>query len=136
MSLINWKKDEELFPSFSSIIEDFWGKDYVKKMETSTTMPAVNVSETEEAFEVEVAAPGFKKEEFSIKLDNNLLTISSEHKEEMESEERKITRKEVNYTKFTRSFTLPDNVDRDNIDATYTDGLLKLKLLKKELTKK
>lgn len=136
MSLINWKKDEELFPSFSSIIEDFWGKDYVKKMETSTTMPAVNVSETEEAFEVEVAAPGFKKEEFSIKLDNNLLTISSEHKEEMESEERKITRKEFNYTKFTRSFTLPDNVDRDNIDATYTDGLLKLKLLKKELTKK
>lgn len=136
MSLINWKKDEELFPSFSSIIEDFWGKDYVKKMETSTTMPAVNVSETEEAFEVEVAAPGFKKEEFSIKLYNNLLTISSEHKEEMESEERKITRKEFNYTKFTRSFTLPDNVDRDNIDATYTDGLLKLKLLKKELTKK
>lgn len=136
MSLINWKKDEELFPSFSSIIEDFWGKDYVKKMETSTTMPAVNVSETEEEFEVEVAAPGFKKEEFSIKLDNNLLTISSEHKEEMESEERKITRKEFNYTKFTRSFTLPDNVDRDNIDATYTDGLLKLKLLKKELTKK
>ena len=136
MSLINWKKDEELFPYFSSIIEDFWGKDYVKKMETSTTMPAVNVSETEEEFEVEVAAPGFKKEEFSIKLDNNLLTISSEHKEEMESEERKITRKEFNYTKFTRSFTLPDNVDRDNIDATYTDGLLKLKLLKKELTKK
>jgi HSP20 family protein len=131
MSLINWKKEEDLFPSFSSLIDDFWGRDYVKKMEAGTTIPAVNVLEDDNEFDVEVAAPGFKKEEFKIQVENNQLTISSEHKEEKEEKGKKVTRKEFNYNTFTRTFTLPDNINQDAIDAEYADGMLKVILPKK-----
>lgn len=131
MSLINWKKEEDLFPSFSSLIYDFWGRDYVKKMEAGTTLPAVNVLEDDNEFDVEVAAPGFKKEEFKIQVENNQLTISSEHKKEKEEKGKKVTRKEFNYNTFTRTFTLPDNINQDAIDAEYADGMLKVILPKK-----
>ena len=132
MSIINWKKEEDLFPNFSSLMEDFWGKDYMKKIETGTSIPAVNVTETEAAYEVEMAAPGFKKEEFKIHLEHNLLTISSEHKEEKEEKDKKkVTRREFNYATFSRTFNVPKDVETDKIDARYTDGLLHLVLPKK-----
>lgn len=103
---------------------------------TSTTLPSVNIKETAETYEVEVAAPGMEKSDFNITLDGNLLTISSvkEHKEI--SEQENFTRREFSYQSFQRSFELPKNVvDEEQITARYENGLLALKIPKKEEAK-
>ncbi|MBL0741050.1 Hsp20/alpha crystallin family protein [Chryseolinea sp. Jin1] len=97
-------------------------------------MPAVNVRETDKSFDVEVAAPGLSKKDFKITSENGLLTISSEKKEEKEEKENDYTRKEFNYSTFSRTFTLPENINEDDIKATYEDGILKLKLSKKMIS--
>jgi HSP20 family protein len=71
---------------------------------------------------VSLAAPGMKKEDFKIDVDGNMLTISSEKEETKEEKEKKFTRKEYNYSSFSRSFTLPDEVNKEKIDAKYEDG--------------
>ncbi len=104
--------------------------------ETETTLPSVNIKENTENFEVEVAAPGFDKSDFDIKLDNNLLTISSEKRVENEVKEgEKITRQEFSYQSFTRSFTLPEIVEGDKITAKYENGILLINIPKKEEAK-
>ena len=95
-------------------------------------MPAVNISEHEKDFVVEVAAPGMKKDDFNLNLERNVLTISSERKSEEKQEEKHFTRREFSYTSFQRSFTLPESVDQDKIDASYKDGVLVVTLHKKE----
>jgi HSP20 family protein len=104
---------------------------------TDTTLPAVNVKESDEAFEIEVAAPGMNKDDFKVNLENNVLTISSEKKEEKKHEEKgRYTRREFSYQSFQRSFTIPENlVEGDKITAKYFDGLLCIKLPKKEEVK-
>ena len=98
---------------------------------TETTVPAVNVKETDNEFELEVAAPGMKKDDFDINLENDLLTVSSERKEEKEEENADFTRREFSYQSFQRTFTLPENmVDSDKIDAKYHDGILRVRLPK------
>jgi HSP20 family protein len=105
---------------------------------TNTTLPAVNIKETEDHFSVEVAAPGMKKEDFSIELDNNLLTISSEKTDEREQKDgERYTKREFSYQSFQRSFTLPQNmVMEEKIEAKYKDGVLHLTIPKKEEAKK
>ncbi len=111
-----------------------WGRDNFS--ETDTTLPSVNIKETTDAFEVEVAAPGFDKSDFNIELDNNLLTISSEKKVENEVKEgEKITRQEFSYQSFKRSFTLPEIVEGDKITAKYENGILSLTIPKKDEAK-
>lgn len=136
MSLTKWKKDEEMFPSFTSFFDDFWGKDLYSGVAKGTTVPAVNINEEEDNFLVEVAAPGLKKEDFNVNLENNVLTISAEHKEEKEEKKKKSTLREFNFTSFRRSFTVPDSVKADDIHAVYKDGVLHLTLPKKEESKK
>ena len=104
---------------------------------TGTTLPAVNVKETPESFVVEMAAPGMKKENFKVELHNNLLTISSEQKNEHEEKENdKYTRKEFSYQSFQRSFQLSrEAVDADNIQAKYENGVLHLVIPKREEVK-
>mgnify|MGYP001095616126 CR=1 FL=1 len=100
---------------------------------TRTTIPEVNVKESDNAFEIEMAVPGMKKDDFNIKLENNMLTISSEKKEEKKEGEGQYARREFSYQSFQRSFSLPENlVDSDKIDATYHDGILQLMLPKRE----
>jgi len=101
---------------------------------TDTTLPAVNVKENDEAFEIEVAAPGMTKSDFRVSLENNLLTISSEKKEEKKEEEKgRFTRREFSYQSFQRSFTVPENlVEGDKISAKYCEGILCITLPKKE----
>lgn len=89
-------------------------------------MPAVNVKDNEKNYEIEVAAPGMKKEDFSITVDNRILTISAEVKEEKEVKEDKYSRREFVSGSFSRSFTLPENVDENNIQANYENGILKV----------
>lgn len=100
------------------------------------TMPAVNIVENKEDYMVSLAVPGMKKEDFNIDVDGNMLTISSEKEESKEEKEDKYTRKEYNYSSFSRSFTLPDEVNKEKIEAKYEDGVLKLMLPKKEEAKK
>jgi len=100
------------------------------------TIPAVNISENKERFDVTIAAPGMKKDDFNIDVDGNTLTISAETREEKEEKENRYTRKEYSYSSFSRSFSLPDGVNKDKIDASYDNGILKLSLPKTEEAKK
>jgi HSP20 family protein len=97
------------------------------------SMPAVNVKETEKNFEIEVAAPGLSRKDFNVSVDNRILTISSEKKEEKETKEKDYTRQEFSYSSFSRSFALPENVKEEDVNAKYEDGLLKLTVAKKAL---
>ncbi len=95
------------------------------------TVPAVNVTETNGNYQVMLAAPGLKKDDFRIDVDGNLVTISAETTSEKEEQDKQFTRKEYNYSSFSRTFTLPENIDRDKIEAVYENGELKLMLPKK-----
>ena len=99
-------------------------------------VPSVNITENGNHYNVSLAAPGLKKDDFKIDIDGNMLTISSEKEEKKEEKDEKYTRKEYNYSSFSRSFTLPEDVKQDGIDAKYEDGILTLKLPRKEDAKK
>jgi HSP20 family protein len=95
----------------------------------------VNIRETDAAYELQVVAPGLKKEEFKISVEKNVLTVSFEHKEENnEQKEGKVLRSEYSFRSFKRSFTLNDKIESGNINAKYTDGVLEVTLPKKENT--
>jgi HSP20 family protein len=98
-------------------------------------IPAVNITEQKNDYLVSLAVPGMKKEDFKIDIDGNMLTISSAKEETKEEKEKRFTRKEYNYSSFSRSFTLPDEVNREKIDAKYEDGVLKITLPRKEEVK-
>ena len=142
MSLV--KRNKNLLPSFSRIWDDDdffnrsltnWGLSNFS--DAGSTLPAVNIRETEDSYEVEMAAPGMNKEDFKIELDNNLLTISSEKTEEHEDNgKEKYSRKEFSYQSFQRSFNLPKEVvDEEKIEAHYKNGVLHLTIPKKEQAK-
>jgi HSP20 family protein len=114
-------------------LSDFFDKDrfFDSDWMKNQTVPSVNVTESEKNFELEMAAPGLTKKDFKITAEKGMLTISSEKKEEKEEREKDCTRKEFNYTSFSRSFTLPENTNEDDIRATYENGILKLAIAKK-----
>ena len=98
----------------------------------SLTQPSVNISESKNGYDLSVAAPGLHKKDFKINVDGNVLTISAERAENKEEKDEKYTRQEYNYSSFSRSFTLPEGVEEDKIEATYDGGVLKLALPKNE----
>lgn len=103
---------------------------------TNTTLPAVNIKEDKDGFEVEMSAPGFEKSDFKIELNNNVLTISSEKKIENETkEDQQFLLREFSYQSFHRSFTLPEIVETDKITAQYQNGILSIYIPKKEEAK-
>jgi HSP20 family protein len=104
---------------------DFFGRDFIE------TIPSVNISENEGHYTVELAAPGLKKEDFKINIEDEMITISSERETESKTEKKDYSRREYNYNSFYRSFGLPEGVDQEKIKATYTDGVLKIELPKK-----
>jgi len=126
-------------PSFPSLIDRFFDGDLMDWTRTNfaaanSTLPAVNVKETDDEYQIEVAAPGLKKEDFKLSYDNGQLTISSEKKEEKDG--AKVTRREFSYQSFQRSFSVPENaVVSENITARYKDGLLHIILPKREEVK-
>lgn len=102
----------------------------------STSTPAVNIVEDKESFRIEVAAPGMKKEDFKINLNNNHLTISAQQPENKVNENgEKYARREFSYRSFQRTFTLPQSVEGEKVEATYTDGILHVALPKREEAK-
>jgi len=115
---------------FDSILNDsFLGDKLVARI------PAVNISETENEFQVELAVPGLKKEDLKISLDKNALTVSAEKKTENVDEGKKFSKREYSYNSFSRSFTLPESADHSKIEADYADGILTLTIIKKEEAK-
>ena len=100
------------------------------------TVPAVNILENKNEYNVSLAVPGMKKEDFNIDVEGNMLTISCEKEETTEQNNERYNRKEYNYSSFSRSFTLPEEVNREKIEAKYEDGVLKVMLPKKEEAKK
>ena len=95
-------------------------------------VPCVNITEQKDEYKVSLAAPGLKKDDFHIDVDGNMLTISCEKEENKEEKDNKFTRKEYNYSSFSRSFTLPDEINKEKIDAKYEDGVLRISLPRKE----
>lgn len=136
MSQFRWNQ----FPAMTNLFDDFFTKDLLNwgldnNSSTNTTIPAVNIKETADSFEVEMAAPGMQKENFSVELDGNNLTIRSDWQNQ-EREDERYTRREFSYQSFQRTFTLPKNVvDVDQINAKYENGLLQLRIPKREEAK-
>ena len=135
-------KNENFTPTmFSDIFNDakFFGRNWLER-EFGQSLPAVNIHETNHEFSLEFAAPGFRKEDFKVNVDNGVLSIKAEKQEEKNEENKRYTRKEFFYNSFSRSFTLPENANADKIDAKYTNGILQLSVPKlgetKDLPKK
>lgn len=128
MSIV--KRNNLVFPS---LMNEIFKPDWFGGMENmNSSVPAVNIKENEKDFELELAVPGRKKEDFNIEVDNNVLTISSEMKSENEVKEENYTRREFGFTSFKRAFTLPETIDEDKIKADYVDGLLRFTLPKRK----
>lgn len=129
------KRDDNYFPSF---FDRFWNNDLMdwnltNFSGTNTSLPAVNVKESTDDYCIEVAAPGMKKDDFKVSLHNNVLTVSSEKKDEKEEKNENYTRKEFSYQSFQRSFTVSEtSVESEKIEANYKDGILTIKLPKRE----
>lgn len=137
------KNNTSLFPAFPSLFDDFFTRDLFDWSNSNwrafgATLPAVNVKETNEDFQIEVAAPGMTRDDFKVELDNNVLMISSQKEESQEEKDEKgnYTRREFSYQAFQRSFALPENkVHGDKIAARYVDGILRITVPKREEAK-
>jgi HSP20 family protein len=139
MTLI--KKSSNLFPTVPTFFDDFFVKDLLGWSSTANKpyasyLPPVNIREDEHGFHVEVAVPGFKKENFKIELENDVLSISTEVENKTGEVVENYTRREYTLSSFKRTFSLPENlVDAEKVEAKYTDGILAIMLPKKEEAK-
>ena len=136
------KRNGSLLNPLPVLFDDFFNRDSfnwgnTNFSDTDTTIPAVNIKETAENYEVEVAAPGMTKKDFKVELDGNSLTIRSEKSNQNEEkEDERYSRKEFSYQSFQRTFNLQKGVvDIDKIQAKYENGLLHLLIPKKEEAK-
>jgi len=129
------RKFNNQMPSFHNFFEDLFGKDFylTSAGEGNHTVPSINVKENDNEYIIEVAAPGLEKENFNIEVENNVLTISYDQKEEKEENNKGFIRREFHYNSFRRSFSVPKNeVDDSKIEANYNDGILNIYLKKRE----
>jgi len=116
-------------PLFSNLFDDDF---FTAVANRPSLMPAVNIKESEKNYVLELAVPGMEKKDLKIDINEDVLTISSETKNESEDENDGYKRKEFSYSSFVRSFYIPENVNRDKIDASYKDGILNVELPKME----
>lgn len=143
LSLIKSPGNERnsIFPEFPSFFDDVFTRDLFgmpsRRLLNTNTIPSVNVKETDEAFELDMAAPGMDKKDFKIELQENRIIISAkrENYKEEKNDKKQFSRKEFNYESFTRSFNLPEDlVNTQAITANYKDGILNIYIPKKERT--
>ena len=133
--MYNYRKAYGMMPkSVGGILEDM-NRFFYDDNWSNTTAP-VNIKETDNAYELHVIAPGLKKEDFRINMEDNILKISFEQKEENQEQDGKWLRSEYKHRSFKRSFTVNDTVNIDGISARYNDGILNIVLPKKETTEK
>ena len=116
---------------FPSLINEFFNDDFgMNFLNRSHSVPSVNSLENNDSFEIDLAVPGMKKEDFTIELNDKVLVISSETSNTMENDKMRLN--EFNFSSFQRSFRVPDSVDLDKIKASYKNGILKIKLSKRK----
>ena len=127
MNLI--RKQRTFFPS---LIDDYFNQEWDFNIPASSNLPAVNIKELDNLFEIDLAAPGKKKSDFEIEVEDGILSISSSIEEKEITDKEKFTRREFRYNSFKRTFTIPDSVDPTNVEAQYSDGVLKVCLLKRK----
>jgi HSP20 family protein len=132
------KRGETLPSVFNDFFKpwDRWFDTNGGSLNQMLTIPAVNILEKQDHYEISLAVPGMKKDDFSIDVEGNMLTISAETEQQKQEKDDRHTRREFNYTSFSRTFTLPEGVRKEKIDATYENGLLKLVLPKTEEARK
>lgn len=124
-----------------SLLRDSWLSDFFDRDRffdsdlMQKSVPAVNIVEQDNSFEIELAAPGLEKKDFKVTVEKGVLTISAEKEMRNEEQDNNYTRKEFNYTSFSRSFALPENVSDEDIKGNYQHGVLKLSIKKKTPTK-
>jgi HSP20 family protein len=128
------KRNASLLPGFSDVFDSIFNDTFFNDRMV-TRVPAVNISETENNYHVELAAPGLKKEDFKLNLENNILNVSVEQSTNNEDNQKNYSKREYSYTSFVRSFTLPESADDSQIDATYADGILRIDIAKREEAK-
>ncbi|WP_306642211.1 Hsp20/alpha crystallin family protein [Sanyastnella coralliicola] len=119
--------------NFNSLFDDFVNDGFLGGR--SVNVPSANISEGNDRFSIELQAPGFDKEDFELKLDKQMLTLSATQKEKEESKDVKFTQREFKTSTFKRTFRLPENVDNDGISASYNNGILSVVIPKKEAEK-
>lgn len=119
-------------PYLNNFLDTMFSDAFINSSALGNKMPSVNISESEKAFHVELAAPGLKKEDFQIELKNDVLSIAVEQQKENQEEGRNFSRKEFEFASFKRAFTLPESADAAEISASYKDGILALDIQKKD----
>jgi HSP20 family protein len=137
MSLIkfnNGNKRNDLSAGINDVFESIFNDSFFTDRMVSR-VPAVNVCETQDHYQIEMAAPGLNKEDFKIKLDRNMLSVSVEQNHQTEQTEKNYNKREFSYSSFARSFALPESADDANIEAKYQDGILNISVAKKEEAK-
>jgi HSP20 family protein len=137
MTLTKYKR--ESFPTLiESLLKDGFGTfpEFISTSHMNKGFPATNAKETEKSYEIELVAPGLSKDEFKVTVEEGVLRVSSEMENRSSEEGDGYIFKEFSYKSFSRSFKLPENVDKDNIEAKYENGILKLEVKKLEETKK
>jgi HSP20 family protein len=120
----NNKGANALLPGFNDVFESIFNDTFFNDRMVAR-VPAVNISETADHYQVELAAPGLRKQDFKISLDRNMLNIAVENQTENSEEAKRYSKREFSYTSFVRSFTLPDHADHNRIEAHYEDGILR-----------
>ncbi len=130
---------KSFFTDFFSDVDRFFENDLLRMpaqigRQIMRNMPATNIRENEKEYLIEMAAPGMAKDDFEINVDEGMLTISSQKEQDTTKEEDNYTRREYNYSSFSRSFRLPDAVNADDIKARYDEGVLKITVPKREET--
>ncbi len=141
MTLVKFKNGnsfDSLFPTnsrmdFPTFFNDVF--DNLLKEDKVSWMPAVNIIERENDFKIDLAVPGLDKKDFNIEVENDMLVVSGERKEEKVEEKDKVTKREFHYGSFKRSFTLPEIADVEKINASYNNGVLSVSIAKKEEAK-
>lgn len=138
MSTLTFPRAAEKMPSIFDDVFKPWDEWFNNGNGWSrlATIPPVNITENKDEFTVTLAVPGMKKDDFKIDVEGNMMTISSEKEEKKEEKDKKFTRQEYSYSSFSRSFTLPDEVNKEKIDARYDNGVLILTLPVKQSARK
>ncbi|MBS1528752.1 MAG: Hsp20/alpha crystallin family protein [Bacteroidetes bacterium] len=138
MTLVKFNSDKRsngsLVPNFNDVFDSIFNDTFFNDRMIAR-VPAANISESQDHYHVELAAPGLKKEDFRIGLERNVLNISVEQQSESQDADRNYSKREYSYNSFVRSFTLPESANPENIEASYTDGVLKIDIAKREEAK-
>lgn len=137
-NIVRRNQQHELAPTFDTWIDDFFSGDFNhmfnRLARSSVNLPAINISESQEGFHLEMATPGLSKEDIHVTLQDRTLVISGEKKHESHSDGRNLRRQEFSCQTFQRAFTLPENVNADKLLCAYENGILKLDIPKQHQT--